>query len=126
MPDVDTPNDTAMNAEVNAPQLVELFNIDGKGIRVPMADVEYWIRQGFSYQRYDPLALLENFLTLWPAVEAAIKEYVDSVIEDGEIDTSDVCASDDSQQSDGDAYRGMGYASTNDQQPLSSQTGGAC
>jgi hypothetical protein len=90
MPDVNTSNDTAMHAEVNAPQLVELFNIDGKGIRVPATDTEYWIRQGFSYQRYDPLALLENFLTLWPAVEVAIKEYVDSVVEDGEIDTSDV------------------------------------
>jgi hypothetical protein len=90
MSNVDTPNDTAMHAEVNAPQLVELFNIDGKGIRVPMADTEYWIRQGFSYQRYDPLALLENFLTLWPAVEDAIKDYVHGVTEDGEIDTSDV------------------------------------
>lgn len=86
------PNATNVDAAINAPEYVELFDLAGKAMRVQAADEAYWTAQGFTRFSGDPAGAASELFALLGAASEAIRAYVDGVLADGVIDTSDVAA----------------------------------
>lgn len=89
MPESTIQHDARIEAEVNAPPLVMLFDQSGRAIQVAEADADYWLAHGFQRQRFDIAAAAEELPHLFTSAAQAWAEYVAGVLADGVIDPAD-------------------------------------
>jgi hypothetical protein len=89
---ITVPHSSSAVAELNAPPEITLFHSSGKAIRVPEADEEFWLTQGFRRQVADVRAVAEELKATFPAALDAILLYVEGVTKDGHIDPADSAA----------------------------------
>src|SRR3972149_4356311 len=75
-----------INANVNAPAFVELFDENGKAVQIPQADESYWLGKGYTRARLDPGVALSEFIVLMDAAKKAVQDYAANVKTSGVID----------------------------------------
>lgn len=90
MPEQTIENASAIDATVNPESpLVTVYNLDGRMIAVPEADLATWIRDGWSREALDPKAEFEGLRVMADATVTAIGAAVEGVTADGYVDTAD-------------------------------------
>ena len=83
------PSSTEAGFEINGQRFVELFDQDGKSLLVRGQDVDSFLAKGFAREAFDAMELCAKFETACDAVKPLLRAYVDGVLGDGFIDTSD-------------------------------------
>ena len=89
----EAPQDAAVDAQVNAPALVTIFDNRGTPMQVPPDTAEMLIAvHGFKRTKVDVASAATAFQVLFEAASTAIGEYVSGVLADGHIDPDDQAA----------------------------------
>jgi hypothetical protein len=79
-------HEASFAAEVNAPQLVTLYDRTGEPMQVPEERVQHWLAQGFTRKPVDLDSLASEVDALGDAIGAPWRAYVDACRTKGAID----------------------------------------
>jgi len=93
MSDINIPNETSVEAAVNAPEKVTLYHPTTKTpIEASASDAPALLALGFRPRDFDPEQALSDALLSLEGVKLSVRRYARGVIEDGVIDRSDASA----------------------------------
>ena len=82
-------NEVSVGAVINPETMVPLYDNAGRAMAVPPEEVDHWLTQGFLREPYDPEASIAELEILAPSIIDAFRSLVDTVGEDGVIDTNE-------------------------------------
>ena len=80
-------HNASVTAELNAPEEVTLYDLEGDAIRVPAAKVDKYLAMGFRRARLDLDAGLRDAKALFAPTEAALDAYIADVKASGFVNT---------------------------------------
>ena len=84
------PQDAAVAAVINDPAArVDLYGPENRIISVHPDDVDFWLNNGFRRNKLDIRATASELVATLTATAAIIGPWVDGIVGDGYIDTSD-------------------------------------
>lgn len=81
------PNVTGFEAEINAPEMVTLYNREGKPLQIEAKDLAYWLSQGFTLKSLELGPLLSEVTALAQALAAPWAAYVKACQDAGHLDS---------------------------------------
>lgn len=85
-------NNVSVEAAVNAGTQVILYDAGGRSMAVSPEDVNHWMSQGLLRTPYDPGEMIIELKVLGPSVIDAFIKLIETVGEDGVIDTNEAAA----------------------------------
>lgn len=94
MPSVESkvPHETSATFEINGVKIVELFSGDQKSIFVRENEVDAYLQRGYFRDAVDIRATMTELVAALKDAPGPIEAWVEGVMEDSEINTSDQAA----------------------------------